>query len=156
MRPEDRSTARRQLDKRLSSMQNMELFVRPPRGWLKAIREALGMTTAQLGRRLGVVQSRVVAIEQAEAKGTITLNSLEKAAQALDCRLVYALMPRQPLEDIVEQRASLLAKSRLKSTGHTMTLEAQGVDATDESEQLKRLIRQLVEKSGSKLWEEDA
>ena len=156
MRSEDRSTARRQLDKRLSSMQNMELFVRPPRGWLKAIREALGMTTAQLGRRLGVVQSRVVAIEQAEAKGTITLNSLEKAAQALDCRLVYALMPRQPLEDIVEQRASLLAKSRLKSTGHTMTLEAQGVDATDESEQLKRLIRQLVEKSGSKLWEEDA
>ena len=156
MRPEDRSTARRQLDKRLSSMQNMELFMRPPRGWLKAIREALGMTTAQLGRRLGVVQSRVVAIEQAEAKGTITLNSLEKAAQALDCRLVYALMPRQPLEDIVEQRASLLAKSRLKSTGHTMTLEAQGVDATDESEQLKRLIRQLVEKSGSRLWEEDA
>jgi predicted DNA-binding mobile mystery protein A len=156
MRPEDRSTARRQLDKRLSSMQNMELFMRPPRGWLKAIREALGMTTAQLGRRLGVVQSRVVAIEQAEAKGTITLNSLEKAAQALDCRLVYALMPRQPLEDIVEQRASLLAKSRLKSTGHTMTLEAQGVDATDESEQLKRLIQQLVEKSGSKLWEEDA
>ena len=156
MRPEDRSTARRQLDKRLISMQNMELFMRPPRGWLKAIREALGMTTAQLGRRLGVVQSRVVAIEQAEAKGTITLNSLEKAAQALDCRLVYALMPRQPLEDIVEQRASLLAKSRLKSTGHTMTLEAQGVDATDESEQLKRLIRQLVEKSGSKLWEEDA
>jgi predicted DNA-binding mobile mystery protein A len=156
MRPEDRSTARRQLDRRLISMQNMELFVRPPRGWLKAIREALGMTTAQLGRRLGVVQSRVVAIEQAEAKGTITLNSLEKAAQALDCRLVYALLPRQPLEDIVEQRASLLAKSRLKSTGHTMTLEAQGVDATDESEQLKRLIRQLVEKSGSKLWEEDA
>lgn len=156
MRPEDRSTARRQLDKRLSSMQNMELFMRPPRGWLKAIREALGMTTTQLGRRLGVVQSRVVAIEQAETKGTITLNSLEKAAQALDCRLVYALMPRQPLEDIVEQRASLLAKSRLKSTGHTMTLEAQGVDATDESEQLKRLIRQLVEKSGSKLWEEDA
>jgi len=155
MRPEDRSTARRQLDKRLSLKQNMELFVRPPRGWLKAIREALGMTTAQLGRRLGVVQSRVVAIEQAEAKGTITLNSLEKAAQALDCRLVYALMPKQPLEDIVEQRASLLAKSRLKSTGHTMTLEAQGVDATDESEQLKRLIRQLVEKSGSKLWEED-
>jgi len=156
MRPEDRSTARRQLDKRLSSMQNMALLMRPPRGWLKAIREALGMTTAQLGRRLGVVQSRVVAIEQAETKGTITLNSLEKAAQALDCRLVYALLPRQPLEDIVEQRASLLAKSRLKSTGHTMTLEAQGVDATDESEQLKRLIQQLVEKSGSKLWEEDA
>ncbi len=83
-------------------LHNTELFARPSRGWLKAIREALGMTTAQLGQRLGVVQSRVVAIEQAEAKGTVTLNSLEKAAQALDCRLVYALVPRQSLEDAVE------------------------------------------------------
>jgi len=105
MRPEDRATARRQLDKRLSSLQNRELFVRPPRGWLKAIREALGMTTTQLGQRLGVVQSRVVAIEQGESKGSITLNSLEKAAQALDCRLVYALVPEQPLEDMVRLRS---------------------------------------------------
>ena len=156
MRPEDRATARRQLDKRLSSLQNAELFVRPPRGWLKAIREALGMTTTQLAQRLGVVQSRVVAIEQAERKGSITLNSLEKAAQALDCRLVYALVPGRPLEDMVKKRASLLAKNRLRSASHTMALEAQGVEAADENEQLKRLIRQLIEKSGSILWEEDA
>ena len=156
MRPEDRATARRQLDKRLSSLQNRELFVRPPRGWLKAIREALGMTTTQLAQRLGVVQSRVVAIEQGESKGSITLNSLEKAAQALDCRLVYALVPGQPLEDMVKKRASLLAKNRLKSASHTMALEAQGVEAADENEQLKRLIRQLIEKPGSKLWEKDA
>ncbi len=156
MRPEDRATARRQLDKRLSSLQNAELFVRPPRGWLKAIREALGMTTTQLAQRLGVVQSRVVAIEQAETKGSITLNSLERAAQALDCRLVYSLVPGQPLEDMVKKRASLLAKNRLRSTSHTMALEAQGVEAADENEQLKRLIPQLIEKSGSILWEEDA
>ncbi|MCP4767286.1 MAG: mobile mystery protein A [Gammaproteobacteria bacterium] len=156
MRPEDRATARRQLDKRLSSLQNAELFVRPPRGWLKAIREALGMTTTQLGQRLGVSQSRVVAIQQAESKGTITLNSLEKAAQALDCHLVYALVPRQPLEEMVKKRATLLARKRLKSASHTMALEAQGVEAADENEQLKRLIRQLIGKPGSKLWEKDA
>ena len=122
---------------------------------LKAIREALGMTTSQLGQRLGVVQSRVIAIEKAEADRSITLKSLEKAAQALDCRLVYALVPRQSLEDVVKERASLVAKNRLKSTSHTMALEAQGVDAADESEQLKRLAQQLIEKGGSKLWEED-
>lgn len=155
MRPDDRATARRNLDKRLSMLQNTDLFVRPSRGWLKAIREALGMTTAQLGQRLGVAQSRVVAIEQGEAKGTVTLNSLEKAAQALDCRLVYALVPRQSLEDVVKKRADLMARKCLKSTSHSMALEAQGVDAADESEQLKRLVRQLVEKAGSKLWEAD-
>ena len=156
MRPEDRATARRQLDKRLSLLQNTNAFVRPPRGWVKAIREALGITTTHLAQRLGVAQSRVVAIEQAEAKGTITLNSLEKAAQALDCRLVYALVPKHSLEETIEERASLIAKRRLKSTSHTMALEAQGVDEADESEQLKRLTKQLIEKGGSKLWEEDA
>lgn len=105
MRAEDRASARRQLDKRLSLLQNTELLARPPRGWLKAIRESLGMTTAQLGKRLNVTQSRAVAIEQAEVKGTITLNSLEKAAHALDCRLVYALVPRKPLDELITERA---------------------------------------------------
>lgn len=156
MRPEDRSTARRQLDKRLSSLGTSEALARPARGWLKAIRESLGMTTAQLGKRLGVVQSRVIAIEQAEAKGTITLNSLEKAARALDCRLVYVLVPRRPLDALIEERARSLAKKRLAATSHTMALEAQGVEKGDESEQLKRLIRQIIEKAGSELWEEDS
>jgi predicted DNA-binding mobile mystery protein A len=155
MRPEERASARRQLDKRLSLLDNMDIFVRPPRGWLKAIRESLGMTTAQLGRRLGVTQSRVVAIEQAETKGTLTLSSLEKAAQALDCRLVYALVPRQSLEGLVKERASGLAKKRLKSTSHSMVLEAQHVDAADESEQLGKLTRRLIEKAGSRLWEDE-
>ena len=155
MRPQDRATARRQLDKRLSLLQNAEMFARPPQGWLKAIREALGMTTAQLGQRLGVSQPRAVNIEKGEAKGSITLDSLEKAAHALDCRLVYAIVPRTPLETLVEERASLLAKKRLKSTAHSMALEAQGVSAADESEQLKKLTRQLIQQAGSKLWEDE-
>ena len=133
----------------------MDVFARPPRGWIKAIREALGMTTAQLGRRLGVTQSRVVAIEQAEIRSSITLNTLEKAAHALDCRLVYALVPRQSLEGLVKERASSLAKKRLKSTSHSMALEAQHVDAADESEQLGKLTRRLIEKAGSRLWSDE-
>lgn len=154
MRSQDRATARRQLDKRLGILQGVDTLARPPRGWIKAIREALGMTTAQLGKRLGVSQPRAVAIEKAESTGSITLDSLEKAAQALDCRLVYALVPREPLDDIVKGRATLLARRRLESTGHSMKLEAQGVDALDEDEQLKSLVRQLIEQGGSKLWVE--
>jgi predicted DNA-binding mobile mystery protein A len=155
MRSEDRATARRQLDKRLTLLQNTEAFARPQRGWLKAIREALGMTTAQMARRLGVAQSRAVAIEQAEGKGAITLNSLEKAAQALDCRLVYVLVPRKPLEALVEDRAQALAKKRLQATAHSMALEDQSVAADDESEQLKALTRRLIEQAGSRLWDEE-
>ncbi|MHB1247772.1 MAG: mobile mystery protein A [Sulfuriferula sp.] len=153
MRPDDRQTARRQLDKRLSTMPGAEVIARPQRGWVKAIREALGMTTTQLAKRLGVSQPRVVGIEQAEAKGAITLDSLERAAHALDCRLVYALVPRKPLDALVEERAERLAEKQLASARHTMVLEAQTVDTRDEDEQRKRLIRRLVEQAGSELWD---
>ncbi|MBS0312545.1 MAG: helix-turn-helix domain-containing protein, partial [Proteobacteria bacterium] len=67
MCPSDRASARRQLDKRLSQLGNIEALTRPPRGWVKAIREALGMTSAQLAKRMGVSQPRVFTLEQAEA-----------------------------------------------------------------------------------------
>jgi len=154
MRPEDRATARRQLDKRLSLISGVDSFVRPPRGWIKAIREALGMTTAQLGKRMGVSQPRAVAVEKGETTKSITLESLERAAQALDCRLVYSLVPRKPLDDLVVERARMHAHKRLESTGHSMKLEAQGVDKADEDEQLKILINKLLARGGSKLWED--
>lgn len=153
MRPSDRASARRQIDKRLSTLSNIEALTRPPRGWVKAIREALGMTSAQLAKRLGVSQPRVFTLEQAEVRGAVTIESLERAARALDCRLVYALVPRQPLDTLIEARAFHLANTRLAATRHTMALEAQGVEKGDESEQLKRLVGQMIEKAGSELWE---
>jgi predicted DNA-binding mobile mystery protein A len=154
MRPEDRATARRQLDKRLNQLWNTDSLMRPPRGWIKAIREALGMTTAQLARRLGVSQPRAVTIEKAEKEKSITLATLERAAHALDCRLVYTLVPTTSLDGLVADRARCLAKKRLETTRHSMMLEAQGVDTADEKEQFKRLVKQLIEKAGSDLWED--
>ena len=156
MRSEDRILARRQLDKRLNILSYSDAFKRPPRGWVKAIREALGMTTAQLAQKIGVSQPGAVAIEKAEKNKSITLESLGRAAQALDCRVVYALVPRKPLNDLVEERAHRVAKNRLQSAQHNMALEAQSVDKSDEEEQLKHLIQRLIKKSGSELWEDDA
>jgi predicted DNA-binding mobile mystery protein A len=156
MRYSDRAIARRQLDKRLNLLRDSNDFTRPPRGWIKAIREALGMTTAQLAQRIGVSQPRVIAIEKAEKNSSITMDSLERAARALDCRVVYALIPRKPLDDMVAERAHIVAEKRLQSTRHSMALEAQSVDRSDEEEQLKRLSEQLIRKSGSELWVDDA
>jgi len=148
----DRASARRQLDKRLNLLRDSYATARPPRGWIKAIREALGMTTAQLAQKIGVSQPRVVAIEKAETNASITLDSLQRAARALDCRVVYALVPRKPLDDLVEERAHIVAKKRLQSTRHSMALEAQSVEKSDEDEQLKRLSERLIKKAGSELW----
>ena len=156
MRYSDRAIARRQLDKRLNPLRDSINFTRPPRGWIKAIREALGMTTAQLARKIGVSQPRVIAIEKAEKNASITLGSLERAARAMDCRVVYALVPRNSLDDMVAVRAHIVAEKRLQSTRHSMALEAQSVDRSDEEEQLKRLSKRLIRKSGSELWVDDA
>ncbi len=145
--------ARKQLDKRLNLLQNVDILARPPRGWIKAIREALGLTTAQLGKRLGVSQPRVLGIEKAEVSGSIKLESLERAAHALDCRLVYALIPSRPLEYLAEDRARELAKKRLRATSHSMALEDQRVDEADEQEHLERLVQKLLNQPGSALWE---
>jgi len=155
MRAQERAMARKQLDKRLNILQNVDTLVRPPRGWIKAIREAFGMTTAQLAKRLNVSQPRVLGIEKAEASGSIKLESLERAARALDCRLVYALVPRKPLESLAEDRARELAKKRLRATSHSMALENQRVDEADELEHLKRLVQKLLTQPGSALWEDE-
>ncbi|WP_339867429.1 mobile mystery protein A [Pseudohongiella nitratireducens] len=119
------------------------------------MREAFGMTTAQLAGRMGFSQPRAVEIEKAEKEGAITLDTLERAARALDCKLVYAFVPRKPLQELVMERACRIAQKRLSITGHHMSLEGQSVFDNDEKEQFEQLVRQIVEKSGSDLWRED-
>lgn len=151
MRSQKRALARKNLDKRLNSIRNSSDFARPPKGWVKAIREALGMTAEQLANRLGVTKPRVYHLEKAESEGALTLNSLQRAANALDCELVYALIPEQPLETMIEQRALLEAKKRVRATAHTMSLEDQSVDEADQRKQIEALAREL-EHTGSALW----
>ncbi|MGI9303146.1 MAG: mobile mystery protein A [Gammaproteobacteria bacterium] len=154
MRGSDRAAARRQLDKRLRGPQ-AEAFARPPRGWIRAIREALGMTMAQLGQRMGVGQSTVANFEINEMSGALRLNSLQRAAEALGCRLVYALVPAQSLEAMIEARARVKARDRLQRVGFSMALEDQRPDADDEAGHLEQLTRQLIEQSSSTLWDDD-
>jgi predicted DNA-binding mobile mystery protein A len=81
------------------------------------------MTTAQLAKRLGMKQPSVVAIEQSEAKGTIELATLRRVAEALDCTLVYALVPNKPLEAAVRDRARAFLRQRRGPVEHSMLLE---------------------------------
>ena len=128
-----RTTARirARLDERFKEMKRAGPFRHPVRGWARAIREALGMSTAQLAARLGIKQPSVIAIEQSEAKGTIELATLRRVAEALDCTLVYALVPNRPLEQIVRERARLFARRRLEPVEHSMLLEDQQVTSKD-------------------------
>lgn len=142
-----------QLDRKFAELRRLlPLAERPGRGWIRAIREALGMTTAQLARRIGVKQPRITELEQAEQAGKITLQSLERAAEALGCRVVYVLVPEKPLTDVLRQRASRLADKQLASVDQTMRLEAQAVPEQN-TDARESLIAQMLRKP-SRLWDE--
>lgn len=153
MRAQARVVVRRQLDNRLKSLVDLDIGDRPTLGWVKSIREALGMTMAQLALRLGVSAPRILKLEHAEAQGTITLKSLERAAEAMGCRLIYAIVPGKPLTEMVAERARLVARRRLGAVRHYMMLEDQAVDPVEDDVQLSDLARKLAEKAGSALWE---
>ncbi len=153
MKAANRATARRQLDKRIEPIRKID-FARPSGGWIRAIRESLGMTTRQLAQRIGVGQSRVVDIQKAEVSGSITLESLRRAAHAMDCELVYSLIPRKSLDTMVEGQAALHAKQRIRRIGHTMALEDQSLDNLSEKEQINRLTKEIANSSSSKIWNE--
>src|SRR5437868_10148392 len=110
--------ARARLDDRFKEMPSSLRQPQPGRGWIKAIREALGMTAEQLGKRLGVKQPSVVAMEQSEAKGSIELATLRRVAEALDCTFVYAFVPNKPLEATVRDRARAFMRKRRGPVEH--------------------------------------
>jgi predicted DNA-binding mobile mystery protein A len=136
--------SRSQLDKRFRELGSSKRYAPPVRGWIKALREALGMSTAQLANRLGIKQPSMVALEQSEAKGTIELATLRRVAEALDCTLVYALIPNKPLETTLRDRARVFARRRRGPVEHSMLLEDQKVNprAKDAEERLDEVVRE--------------
>ncbi len=144
----------RHLDKRFTALRPLAKNPRPPKGWLRAIRDALGMTTAQYARRLGVSQPRIIELEQSEASGSVTLHTLQRAAEALGCRLVYALIPEKPLAETVRQRAELVAQRQLAAVEHTMRLEDQSVKGKAASNDLHRQFVEHLLHRPARLWDE--
>jgi predicted DNA-binding mobile mystery protein A len=142
--------SRLHLDERLKELGPVAKYTPPVKGWIRAVREALGMTAEQLGRRLGVKQPSVIQLEQSEAKGSIELATLRRVADALDCTLVYAFVPKQSLEETLRARARNFIRRRLAPVEHSMLLEDQQVQGKAEKERIDEVLR---ETSPSKFWE---
>lgn len=148
-----RDLARRHLDQRLSRWQPASTFVRPPRGWIRAIREAIGMTAAQLAVRLNVSQSRVSALEKNEVRDALTLETIGRVAQALDCTFVYALVPNTSLEVLVTEQVKKQVAERLARVDHTMKLEAQGLPDAEIVAERERIINEVLKSNLRGIWD---
>jgi predicted DNA-binding mobile mystery protein A len=142
----------KQLDEKLRPIRKLPTHDAPKGGWIRALRSALGFTGVDLASRLEIAPSSLSALEGSEVAGTISLNSLRKVAHAMDCELVYSVVPRTSLAKMMERRAEEKADLLLRQVGQTMSLEAQ--DVRDEGElehSRKALVQSLLEKPSS-LW----
>ena len=148
-----KAIALKQLDKRLAGLKPLAAMPRPAHGWLRAIRDALGMSGPQLARRMGISKQRISALEKAEQSGGASLSSMRQAAEALDCVFVYALVPRDSLEATVTRQARKLAEKQQAYTAHTMLLENQLPSARERKAALEAATAELVRTMPKNLWD---
>jgi predicted DNA-binding mobile mystery protein A len=133
MKTEFRDLRLSQLTRTLSAFEAAKQVARPQRGWLRAIREGLGLTLDNVGQKLGQSRRRIQEFEDAEAKDRITLHSLRRVADAMDCVLVYAIVPKSgTISDLVERRAREHAEEDVRDVEHTMALENQATGNVEE------------------------
>jgi len=141
---------RRQLDQKLNSPTRLADAPTFKRGFVREIREALGISSTQLARLVGVSQPAIVKLEKGERDGTVSLNTLAKAAEALDCKLVYALVPKSSLDDILQTRARNVASEIMEKIALA--------DSTTPSDEQLQLIEgiagEMVRNLDRRLWDE--
>jgi len=153
LKPQIQKLQLAQLDKRLQFFRDLPNEKRdPPRGgWISAIRKSLGISGNALAQRMGISQSAEAQFEKSEKERSISLQTLEKVAAALNADLVYAIVPRKSLRDTLEDRAFVKAKERVLPLANSMRLENQATSSEHLAREVEALQKQLLE-NPKELW----
>lgn len=131
-----------QLDQKTSLYNELLKITRPPKGWVKTIRTALGISLEQIAKKMHITKQSVRAIEEREKEGTITLKSLQEVAHILDMKLIYALVPKEgSLDALIERKAKELAIKIVQRTSASMKLE----DQENSKERIEKAIQEKTE-----------
>jgi predicted DNA-binding mobile mystery protein A len=142
------------LDQKLLPFKHAEKVLRPERGWVYALRNSLNMSMVQLANRLEYSPQSIKAIEKREIEGSITLNSLKSVAEAMDMRLVYAIVPKQEsLDKLITERARELAFKIVMRTSVSMKLEDQENSKPRLAALIEEKMQEIKEEMPKYLWE---
>ena len=139
-----------QLKQQLKPFDNITI---PAEGWIKTIRQAMGMTTSQLAKRSNLSRPRILRIEKDEMLKHVTLSTLEKVAEGLDCRVVYALVPQKDLLTAIDQQAEQYITNQLQSISHSMLLEDQKVADNMQKKQKEMLKEEVLKNNIKDIWQ---
>jgi predicted DNA-binding mobile mystery protein A len=149
-----RDLRRKQLDAQLAPIAKLAKVPTPRGGWIRAIRESLGISLEQLANRLRLSSSSTAfQLERGEVDETISIKRMRSAADALGCDLVVALVPRKPLERYVRDQARRKAADQLGRVSHTMAMESQGVRKAELAVLLESSADEIIRRGGRHLWD---
>ena len=146
---------RKQVQEVLDNLDEISKRPVPQGGWVRVMRDALGISSYVLAKRMGSSQANIVSIEKRERSKTISLETIDQVARAMNCRLIYYLIPEKPLDQMLEDQARRVAKKQIKLTNHSMKLEQQGLTKKQIKQQEDDLVQELLEGPLKKLWDKD-
>lgn len=138
----------RALDKKTSDLKSTKNIVPQSSGWIKTVREAIGMTVSQLAARLGVTQPRITKMESNE--DNLKLSTMKKAAEAMNCEFVYYFKPKTTFQNLVDEQAQKKAAEVLKTVNVNMALENQEIA---EDEAVKDFASDLINTKIKQIWD---
>ena len=144
---------REQVDKSLSQLNSLKGVKTPPFGWIRSIREALGMSGRQLAERIGVSKQSISRLEQDEISGSITIKTMRNVAEKLDCIFVYGFVPKTSLDDTVRTRAEKISRERMDRVDRTMSLEKQRIRDENLESLILEDIERIMDEMPRNLWD---
>ena len=143
-----------QLDQKLEAFSKTKEIIIPERGWINTIRTTFNMTMAQLGSKLKITRQGVKRIEESEANGTITINSLKDVANALEMKFVYGFIPKDgSIENLINLKAEKLARKIVLRTNQNMKLENQGISEDKIDASIIDLANEIKREMRKSLWD---
>lgn len=144
----------RRMDRVLEEFKPLSERRTPPSGWLKTVRETLGMSIRQLAERTGLSKTSVASAEKSEEKGAIQMDTLRQIADGLNCDIVYAIVPRTSLRNMVDEQARKKAEGFVGRVSDSMELEAQEVPDPDRRREIEELMDELIRNRGRDFWDD--
>lgn len=127
----------------------------PSEGWLRSTRKALSMSGAQLARRMDITRGAISNVEKAELDGGVTIKTMQQIAAAMNCRFVYAIVPEEDIERIIDRRARERARELVKKVSIQMAFENQALSREMQEAEITRVAKELLEKRTSELWNDE-
>ncbi|TRW48900.1 mobile mystery protein A [Aliidiomarina halalkaliphila] len=136
------------------SADQLNTLKKPPEGWLSVMRKALGMSGAQVAKRVGVSRNAIYQAERNERDGAITINQMQKLAEAMGGRFVYAIIPEHGhVEDVVRSQAHRAAELLVQRANAHMALEQQSLSQSQTKRRIDALTEDLIREMPADFWE---